>query len=102
MLKEYNLYYNNGNDSFLLESIDEFKRIVKLELKTTVGNIETIEELEKEIETLNEKFKNKKISFFLINKEDDEKSSWNYWKQGIIIPRKERNKKKQGDDKNGI
>lgn len=76
MLEKFNLYYNNGNDSFVIGSIEEFKRIVKLELKTPVEKIDTIEELENEIEKLNEKFKDKKISFFLISKEEDEESNF--------------------------
>ena len=72
MLKKFNLYYNNGNDSFKLKDLKEFERTAELELKQELNEIKTIEQLEEEIEKINEKFKNKKISFFLINKEDDE------------------------------
>ena len=72
MLKKFNLYYSNGNDSFKLKDLKEFERTAELELKQELNEIKTIEQLEEEIEKINEKFKNKKISFFLINKEDDE------------------------------
>lgn len=75
ILKDYNLYLNNG-DQFKIESLEEFERHVKLELKDFKGKEElnlkpkSVEELEEVIEKINKNNKNG-IDFFLISKEDD-------------------------------
>lgn len=80
ILKDYNLYLNNG-DQFKIESLEEFERHVKLELKYFKGKEDlnlrpaTIEELEKTIEIVNSNNKNG-IDFFLISKEDDAESEF--------------------------
>ena len=80
LLENYNLYLNDGDDQFEIENIEEFEKYVKLEMKFFSGkdelnlNPETIEELEEVIEIINKKNKNKKVSFFLISKEDDNAS----------------------------
>ena len=81
MLQKYNLYLNNGADSFIIKDMKEFEKYVREELKDFIGkeklNLKpnSIEELEKTIEVINEKNKNQ-ISFFLISKEDDEESQF--------------------------
>ena len=72
MLKKFNLHYKNGNDIFQLNSLKEFNRIVKIELKEELVKFNSIEEFEKILEKLNKKFNKKNISFFLIEKEDDD------------------------------
>lgn len=73
----YNLYLNEGAEQFKIESLEEFERYVKLELKDFAGKEDlnlkptSIEELEEVIKNINENNKNK-VSFFLISKEDDE------------------------------
>lgn len=76
MLKDYNLYLNDGAEQFKIESLEEFERHVNLELKEFRGkedlNLkpEAIEELEETIRIINENNKNG-IDFFLISKDDD-------------------------------
>lgn len=78
VFENYNLYLN-GKDQFEIESVEELKRYVKLELKDFAGKDElnlqpaTAEELENVIKMINEKNKNG-ISFLLISKEDDTQS----------------------------
>lgn len=77
VLEKYNLYLNDGAEQFKIESLEEFGRHVKLELKDFAGKEDlnlkpaSIEELEEVIKNINENNKNK-VSFFLISKEDDE------------------------------
>lgn len=77
IFENYNLYLNEGAEQFKIESLEEFERHVKLELKDFLGKEElnlkptSVEELEEVIEIINENNKNK-VSFFLISKEDDE------------------------------
>ena len=72
-----NLYYQSGNDIFFINSLKEFNRLIKLELKeelvkfNSLDSLEELEEFEKFIEKLNKKFIKKNISFFLLEKEDD-------------------------------
>lgn len=81
ILKDYNLYLNDGAEQFKIESLEEFERHVNLELKEFRGkedlNLkpETIEELEETIVTINENNKNG-IDFFLISKDDDKESEF--------------------------
>lgn len=81
MLQKHNLYLNDGADSFIIKDMKEFEKYVREELKDFIGkeklNLKpnSIEELEKTIEVINEKNKNQ-ISFFLISKEDDEESQF--------------------------
>lgn len=81
ILKDYNLYLNDGAEQFKIESLEEFERHVNLELKEFRGkedlNLkpETIEELEETIRTINENNKNG-IDFFLISKDDDKESEF--------------------------
>lgn len=78
VFENYNLYLND-KDQFEIESVEELKRYVKLELKDFAGKDElnlqpaTAEELENVIKMINEKNKNG-ISFLLISKEDDTQS----------------------------
>ena len=77
MLNNFNLYYQSGNDIFQVNSLKEFNRLIKLELKeelvkfNSLDSLEELEEFEKFIEKLNKKFIKKNISFFLLEKEDD-------------------------------
>ncbi len=81
ILKDYNLYLNDGADQFKIESLEEFERHVNLELKDFNGKEDldlkqaTIEELEKAIEIINSSNKNG-IDFLLISKEDDAESEY--------------------------
>lgn len=81
ILKDYNLYLNDGAEQFKIESLEEFERHVNLELKEFKGKEDlnlkpaTAEELEETIRTINENNKNG-IDFFLINKEDDAESEF--------------------------
>ena len=76
ILKDYNLYLNDGAEQFKIETMKEFARHVSLELKEFKGkeelNLEptSVEELEEVIEKINKNNKNG-IDFFLISKEDD-------------------------------
>ena len=78
IFENYNLYLNDG-DQFKIESLKEFERHVKLELKDFAGKEDlnlkpaSIEEFEEVIKNINEKNKNG-ISFLLISKEDDAQS----------------------------
>lgn len=78
IFENYNLYLNDG-DQFKIESLEEFERHVKLELKDFAGKEDlnlkpaSIEEFEEVIKNINEKNKNG-ISFLLISKEDDAQS----------------------------
>ena len=80
-LKKYNLYLNYVAEQFKIESLEEFERHVKLELKDFQGKEElnlkptSIEELEEVIEKINKNNKNG-INFFLISKEDDAESEF--------------------------
>ena len=71
MLEKFNLYYQHGNDVFLLKSLKGFNRLIKLELKEELDEFNSLEEFEKILEKLNKKFNKKNISFFLIDKNDD-------------------------------
>lgn len=77
IFENYNLYLNEGAEQFKIESLEEFERHVKLELKDFAGKEDlnlkpaSIEEFEEVIKNINENNKNK-VSFFLIPKEDDE------------------------------
>ena len=68
-------------NNFKIESLEEFKRHVNLELKEFKGKADlnlkpvTAEELEETIRTINENNKNG-IDFFLISKEDDAESEF--------------------------
>ena len=79
IFENYNLYLNEGADQFEIESLEEFERHVKLELKDFAGKEDlnlkpaSIEEFEEVIKNINEKNKNG-ISFLLISKEDDAQS----------------------------
>lgn len=79
IFENYNLYLNEGAEQFKIESLKEFERYVKLELKDFAGKEDlnlkptSIEELEEVIKNINENNKNK-VSFFLISKEDDAQS----------------------------
>lgn len=81
ILKDYNLYLNDGAEQFKIESLEEFERHVNLELKDFNGKEDlnlkpaTIEELEKTIEIINSNNKNG-IDFLLISKEDDAESEF--------------------------
>lgn len=81
ILKDYNLYLNDGAEQFKIESLEEFERHVNLELKEFKGKEDlnlkpvTAEELEEAIRTINENNKNG-IDFFLISKEDDAESEF--------------------------
>lgn len=81
ILKDYNLYLNDGAEQFKIESLEEFERHVNLELKDFNGkeelNLEptSVEDLEEVIEKINKNNKNG-IDFFLISKEDDEESEF--------------------------
>lgn len=81
ILKDYNLYLNDGAEQFKIESLEEFERHVNLELKEFRGKEDlnlkpaTAEELEETIKTINENNKNR-IDFFLISKEDDAESEF--------------------------
>ena len=81
ILKDYNLYLNDGAEQFKIESLEEFERHVNLELKEFNGkeelNLEptSVEELEEVIEKINKNNKNG-IDFFLISKEDDKESEF--------------------------
>ncbi|MBF1335755.1 MAG: hypothetical protein HXM48_00005 [Leptotrichia sp.] len=81
ILKDYNLYLNDGAEQFKIESLEEFERHVNLELKEFKGKEDlnlkpaTAEELEETIRTINENNKNG-IDFFLISKEDDAESEF--------------------------
>ena len=78
IFENYKLYLNDG-DQFKIESLEEFERHVKLELKDFAGKEDlnlkpaSIEEFEEVIKNINEKNKNG-ISFLLISKEDDAQS----------------------------
>ena len=71
MLNNFNLYYQVGNDIFQINSLKEFNRLIKLELKEELVKFNSLEEFEKFIEKLNKKFIKRNTSFFLIEKEDD-------------------------------
>lgn len=81
ILKDYNLYLNDGAEQFKIKSLEEFERHVNLELKEFKGKEDlnlkpaTAEELEETIRTINENNKNG-IDFFLISKEDDAESEF--------------------------
>ena len=81
ILKDYNLYLNDGAEQFKIESLEEFERHVNLELKEFKGKEDlnlkpaTAEELEETIRTINGNNKNG-IIFFLISKEDDAESEF--------------------------
>ena len=77
IFENYNLYLNEGAEQFKIESLEEFERHVKLELKDFAGKEDlnlkpaSVEEFEEVIKNINENNKNR-VSFFLISKEDDE------------------------------
>ena len=77
LLEKHNLYLDKNGDEFKFERYVEFERYVKFEMKFFIGKDElnlnpgTIEELEEVIEIINKKNKDRKVSFFLISKEDD-------------------------------
>ena len=79
IFENYNLYLNEGADQFKIESLEEFERHVKLELKDFTGkenlNLKpvSVEEFEEVLKNINENNKNR-VSFFLISKEDDAQS----------------------------
>ena len=79
IFENYNLYLNEGADQFEIESLEEFERYVKLELKDFAGkeglNLKpaSIKEFEEVIKNINENNKNR-VSFFFISKEDDTQS----------------------------
>lgn len=79
IFENYNLYLNEGAEQFKIESLEEFERHVKLELKDFAGKEDlnlkpaSVEEFEEVIKNINENNKNR-VSFFLISKEDDAQS----------------------------
>ena len=71
MLNNFTIYYKNGDDVFKLNSLKEFNRLLRIEFKEELVEFNSLEEFEALIEEFNKKFSKKKISFFLIDKNDD-------------------------------